>query len=159
MSPLFVEIAFVVTLSWLAWVLLRPYVVRTSLDNIPGPPPHSFVTGSYTPVSQGSEICPCIVSGDLGPLHSPHDGREFHERLGAEFGPVVALRGFLGVRHLLCHCADSFTHSPIAADEGVVCHRYSCVTADYLARWPFVRQLYPHTFVGVDPHCNSSHGY
>lgn len=34
--------------AWLLWKLLRPYVVRSALDNLPGPPSHSFLYGEWT---------------------------------------------------------------------------------------------------------------
>ena len=32
---------------YLSWRLLRPFVVKTSLDNLPGPPSPSFVEGPW----------------------------------------------------------------------------------------------------------------
>ncbi len=31
--------------AWLLWKLLRPYVMRSTLDNLPGPPSQSFLYG------------------------------------------------------------------------------------------------------------------
>lgn len=41
-----------VTGLYLAWTLVRPFVVKTALDNLPGPPSTSFLTG----------VQPCLLS-------------------------------------------------------------------------------------------------
>jgi hypothetical protein len=86
------------------------YVVRilrrrlsSTLDNIPGPPPTSFLTGA-TPVF------PCVTHilysqppspGNLTEYHDP-DGWEFQRKLEQNYGRVVRFQGLLGVRKWCC---------------------------------------------------------
>ena len=40
-----IQILGFLSVTWVLWKLLRHWVLPSSLDNIPGPPPESFLTG------------------------------------------------------------------------------------------------------------------
>lgn len=42
-----VQAAVYCGMAWLLWKLLRRYLHRTTFENLPGPRPHSFLTGAY----------------------------------------------------------------------------------------------------------------
>ncbi|KAJ7088057.1 cytochrome P450 [Mycena belliarum] len=67
--------------AYAIWYLVRRFFVSTPLDNVPGPPSPSFLTGN------------------LLELHDP-DGWEFHHQLETNYGQVVKLRGLLSAPHL-----------------------------------------------------------
>ncbi|KAL1712903.1 cytochrome P450 [Schizophyllum commune] len=64
-----------------AWRFLQRFVVRTPLDNIPGPAPASFMTGNFKQLFSVN-------------------GWAFHERLASQYGPSVRLTGAMGERIL-----------------------------------------------------------
>ncbi|KAI5889790.1 cytochrome P450 [Schizophyllum commune H4-8] len=63
------------------WRVLSRYLLRSSLDNIPGPPPES------------------ILSGNFRQMFSP-TAWAFHDKLANEYGPVVRTTGLLGEKQL-----------------------------------------------------------
>ncbi|KAI5892471.1 cytochrome P450 [Schizophyllum commune H4-8] len=63
------------------WRFLQRFVVRTPLDNIPGPAPASLMTGNFKQLFSV-------------------DGWAFHERLASQYGPSVRLTGAMGERIL-----------------------------------------------------------
>ncbi|KAI0666644.1 cytochrome P450 [Trametes maxima] len=75
-SPLLQALA-VCTTTWLLWKAIRRFVVKTDIDNIPGPESPSF------------------LYGHLDQLYDLQ-GWAFHRGLGEKFGPVVRLRGKFG---------------------------------------------------------------
>jgi len=67
--------------AWVFWAVLKRFVVKHPLDNIPGPPSPSF------------------IAGNLEQAFNPQ-GLEFHSYLENAFGGVVKLHGLLGDRQL-----------------------------------------------------------
>ncbi|RPD69471.1 cytochrome P450 [Lentinus tigrinus ALCF2SS1-7] len=47
MIPVFLEVFVICSASWLLWKYFRQVVVKSPLDNIPGPPTGSFLYGNY----------------------------------------------------------------------------------------------------------------
>ncbi|KIP02463.1 hypothetical protein PHLGIDRAFT_26577 [Phlebiopsis gigantea 11061_1 CR5-6] len=85
--------------AWTLWTLLKSCVVRSPLDNIPGPSRTSFWTGNIH---------------DLFDRH----GWRFHKRLGGEYGPtVVKVHGLMGVRWLLRLHFPCFTCIPVTVER------------------------------------------
>ena len=46
-----VQIALLLLILWAAWTLLRGYIIKTPLDNLPGPPAQSLVMGKCSKIS------------------------------------------------------------------------------------------------------------
>ncbi|KAI0821934.1 cytochrome P450 [Trametes gibbosa] len=107
-------IAFVAKVSllggaaWLIWKLLRPFVVRSTLDNLPGPPSQSFLYGNLKQVYDKK-------------------GWDFHRSLGSLYGPVLKLHGRFGQKIL-------YVFDPIAMHHIAVKDQYIYDEADWFLR-------------------------
>ncbi|KAJ3559695.1 hypothetical protein NM688_g182 [Phlebia brevispora] len=75
------QTVFVFGVCWFLWRLFRPYVLKSPLDNIPGPPSPSF------------------FKGNIPQLFNRHNGWEFHVQL-AKYGSVVRFTEMFGKRAL-----------------------------------------------------------
>ncbi|KAJ7478259.1 cytochrome P450 [Mycena latifolia] len=75
------QYAAVALIVYASWAILRRIFSSTVLDNIPGPPSRSLLTGN------------------LPAFHDP-DGWDFHKDMEENYGQVVKLRGFFGTPHL-----------------------------------------------------------
>jgi len=71
------------TIAWVLWKLFRAVFVPSSLDNIPGPPSASFVTGNF------------------GELFHPQRAWAFQKRMLQTYGPVYRYHGWFGSKILL----------------------------------------------------------
>ncbi len=69
--------------------------VRSSLQNIPGPPPQSLVKGD-SPSFSSLNIINKTLTGNLGQLFNPK-GLRFHQNLVDTYGGMVKIYGFFGV--------------------------------------------------------------
>ncbi|KAI0336162.1 cytochrome P450 [Cubamyces sp. BRFM 1775] len=69
---------------YVAWTFVRPFVVRTALDNIPGPPSASFYTGNVTQFM--SRHC-----------------WEWRDELMNKYGRVAVIRGLFNAHWLVTH--------------------------------------------------------
>ncbi|OCH86572.1 cytochrome P450 [Obba rivulosa] len=67
--------------TWSLWRFFRRLIVKSKLDNLPGPPSMSF------------------LKGHLGQLYDPH-GWNFYKSLSQDYGTVVNLRGLFGQKIL-----------------------------------------------------------
>ncbi|KAJ3559694.1 hypothetical protein NM688_g181 [Phlebia brevispora] len=70
---------------WLLWSQVRRHAPRSSLDNIPGPPSPSFLTGN------------------LPRLFHKHAAWAFHKEIAEKYGSVVKLSGLFGKKALYVH--------------------------------------------------------
>lgn len=83
---------------WLLWRVFRAYVLRSPLDNIPGPASVSFLKGTYVML-----LCCEIRSemhsllGTIPALYNRH-GWDYHDSLAKRYGQVFKFYGLLGVR-------------------------------------------------------------
>ncbi|KAI0716977.1 cytochrome P450 [Earliella scabrosa] len=77
MLALVVQAVIICGTGWFLWRLLRPYVVKSALDNLPGPPNPSFLYGNLKQVYD-------------------KNGWAFHRELGEKYGPAVQLHGKFG---------------------------------------------------------------
>ncbi|KAJ3559691.1 hypothetical protein NM688_g188 [Phlebia brevispora] len=68
------QVLLIPAVSWVLWRILRPYVVRSSLDDIPGPPADSLIYGNFKQ------------------LFDRH-GWSFHDNMEDLYGPIVKIRG------------------------------------------------------------------
>ncbi|CAA7267036.1 unnamed protein product [Cyclocybe aegerita] len=73
------------------WKLIRRLVIRQSLDNLPGPTPESFVTGS------------------LGQLANKY-AWDFHQHVFDNYGGVVKVKGLFGANAIYVHDPKALTH-------------------------------------------------
>ncbi len=90
--------AFVCVLAWVLWEFLRRVVLKTPLDNIPGPPSNSIWTGN---THLG---CPLRTTdgslawlGNLGRMLHRYKGWDFDTELGNGPNTVVKVHGLLSV--------------------------------------------------------------
>ncbi|KAI0738093.1 cytochrome P450 [Daedaleopsis nitida] len=95
-SPQTLVVTALSAVAYLLWRVFYNYLVRYSLDNVPGPPPTSFLRGNT----------------ELG-------GRYRWKRLAAvasTYGPVTLLRGIFGRRIILIHDPRAL-HSMLIKDQ------------------------------------------
>ncbi|GJE97651.1 cytochrome P450 [Phanerochaete sordida] len=79
-SPL--VIALLAAVCWVMWKVFREYIVRSPLDNIPGPPRGSF------------------WSGNTESLYANRTGWAFHDKICDQYGPVAKIYSTFGKRSL-----------------------------------------------------------
>ncbi|KAG5653381.1 hypothetical protein H0H81_000768 [Sphagnurus paluster] len=91
MLLIFVQTALVLSALWTSWQFIRRFVVKTDLDNIPGPPSTSFLTGNF---------------GQLFNIN----GWEFHREIGEKFGNVILLKGLFGANQLYVTDSKALHH-------------------------------------------------
>ncbi|GLB40230.1 putative cytochrome P450 family protein [Lyophyllum shimeji] len=77
MLALLLQCITLYVVSWTLWRILRRLIIKTDLDNLPGPPPASFLKGNF------------------GKVFNP-DAWAFHKELAEHYGRVVRIDGFLG---------------------------------------------------------------
>ncbi|KAJ7289426.1 cytochrome P450 [Mycena rebaudengoi] len=94
-----IRTAVLAVLTYAFWNIVRWLLGRSPLDNIPGPPSNSFITGN------------------LAQFHAP-DAWEFHKTLEQEYQGVVKIHGLLGGR--LLHVFDTAAlHSILVKDQDI----------------------------------------
>ncbi|KAK7682256.1 hypothetical protein QCA50_014843 [Cerrena zonata] len=90
-------------ITWILWRLSRNYVLRSPLDNIPGPPPTS------------------LIKGNLGQVYYRH-GWEWLDSLGNDFNKVVKLTGLFGHRMLYVFDPVAMSHILVKDADDVYDH-------------------------------------
>ncbi|TFK40022.1 cytochrome P450 [Crucibulum laeve] len=83
--------------SWGFWRIVRRFVVKTDLDNIPGPAPPSFLKGNLLQIFN-------------------LNGWAFHKHLSEQYGGVAKLKAMLG-ENLLFVCDTKAMHHIIVKDQ------------------------------------------
>lgn len=111
MSPVAVLTAGL-TVLWCLWKVFQGYVLKSPLDNIPGPGRTSFWTGRYLSRAIAYHTVhaqPC--AGNIQDIFDRH-AWDFHTRLAEKYGSgVVKFHSFLGVRlHLPCVSFPALAH-------------------------------------------------
>ncbi|TFK34561.1 cytochrome P450 [Crucibulum laeve] len=81
MILLLLEAISLYAVSFACWRIIRRFVFKTPLDNVPGPQAHSFLKGNLLQVFNG-------------------DGWAFHKRISEQYGSVVKIKGMLGENQL-----------------------------------------------------------
>ncbi|KAH9852330.1 cytochrome P450 [Lenzites betulinus] len=77
--------------AWWVWQILRPYLTRSTLDNLPGPQSQSF------------------FYGNLKQLYDKK-GWDFHRSLGPLYGPALKLHGKFGQKILYVFDSTAMHH-------------------------------------------------
>ncbi|KAF9459159.1 cytochrome P450 [Collybia nuda] len=78
-------------ISWVLWRLLRRIVVKSDVDNIPGPASHSFWKGNF---------------GELFNINA----WKYHEELTQQYGKVVRINALLGDKQLYVYDPKAMHH-------------------------------------------------
>ncbi|KAK7676950.1 hypothetical protein QCA50_020068 [Cerrena zonata] len=94
-----------VSLVWLIWQVARNYLLKSPLDNIPGPKPSSWLTGH------------------INQLFDRH-GWKFQDDIGENYGPVVKLQSLFGRKAL-------FVFDPRALHNIVIKEPYTYEPAEW----------------------------
>ncbi|EJF57366.1 cytochrome P450 [Dichomitus squalens LYAD-421 SS1] len=76
-----VQVVLLGAFAWALWQIIRPFIVKSAWDVVPGPPPKSF------------------VSGNLEQLFD-RDAWGFHDEVAQNYGPVVKINAVLGGKWL-----------------------------------------------------------
>ena len=97
------------------WRLVRMMLARSPLDNIPGPPPTSRLTGELV-VPLCNVVYLTFLVGNMDDFMS-FDNVAFNRKLVETYGSVCRLTSFLGVRMQLSFCFSRLT-SIVVVDEG-----------------------------------------
>lgn len=93
-------LALLVVFSWVTWKLFRNYVVRSPLDNIPGPERTSFWIGGHSWFRPRAFLKSYILAGHVKNMFDRH-GWDFLDMVAA-YGPVAKIYTALGVRIRFC---------------------------------------------------------
>lgn len=89
------------TLAWIIWRLFSRFLLKSPLDNIPGPPRSSILRGTaYNYGRASSQLM--FPTGNFGDLFNRH-AWDFFDNISRAYGPVLKLHGALGV------CSDLST--------------------------------------------------
>ena len=122
------QAAAICAVSWFLWKYFRQIVIKSPLDNIPGPPPGSFLYGqseSDTACTSEADIL-AIYSVNTGNLRQilPKDGWGFIQHLTETYPGVARLTGPLGVRFLsICVMSPNSLDTAVLSAPYVVCVR------------------------------------
>ncbi|KDR76354.1 hypothetical protein GALMADRAFT_68050 [Galerina marginata CBS 339.88] len=81
MILLLLEAVALYALSWFCWRVLRQHFVKSSLDNIPGPPSQSLWKGTFPQVFNPNAW-------------------EFHKEIAEKYGSVIKIKALLGENQL-----------------------------------------------------------
>ncbi|CAA7268267.1 unnamed protein product [Cyclocybe aegerita] len=76
---------------FVTWKIIKRFFVRGSLDNLPGPPPESFTTGSLRQMAN-------------------KEAWGFHQHLADNYGGVVKIKGVFGANCLYVHDPKALNH-------------------------------------------------
>ncbi|KAI9057203.1 cytochrome P450 [Trametes sanguinea] len=85
--------------TWILWKLFRSWVVKSTLDNIPGPAPKSLIYGNL----------PQMITLNSGP---------FHDHLVENYPGIARLRGFFGAK-ILYVCDPNALHQIFIKDQHI----------------------------------------
>ncbi|KAF8640256.1 hypothetical protein AX16_010151 [Volvariella volvacea WC 439] len=99
MLSLALQALVICALCWAGWRTFRGYVVKTELDNIPGPPSHSFWFGNYNKVFSTQ-------------------GWDFHRTITKKYGSVIRMNMFLGEKQLYIYDPKAL-HNIIVKDQNI----------------------------------------
>ncbi|EKM49764.1 uncharacterized protein PHACADRAFT_265422 [Phanerochaete carnosa HHB-10118-sp] len=106
-SPL--QFTLLAALAWTLWRLCRNFLVRSPLDNIPGPQRSSFWTGN------------------IKNLFNRH-GWDFHDTISQQYGPVSKVYTAFGGQGL-------YVYDPKALNSIIVKDQYTYEDASWFIKW------------------------
>ncbi|KAL4249739.1 Cytochrome P450 superfamily protein [Abortiporus biennis] len=93
----FLRTAILAFAAWVVWKIAHRFLVKSPLDNIPGPKSTS------------------ILTGNLSQMFDRH-GWDFHREIGEKYGPIVKHNGILGQRVLYVFDPKAM-HSIVIKDQ------------------------------------------
>lgn len=96
---MFAALLLCTPLVWLAWKVLRLYLTRSPLDNVPGPPRASWLTGMCGTSPGYLDIYPRLI-GNLEQFFDLYDW-QYIDDICDTYGPVVKVQGAFGVRSVI----------------------------------------------------------
>lgn len=103
-----VQAAVICGITWMLWRFCRQWVVKSSLDNIPGPSSNSWVYGtkiSVLPLLK-SYLTLSLCIGNLSQLLAL-DSWPFHNYLLENYPGIASLKGSFGVSDVTCTRGNS----------------------------------------------------
>lgn len=83
------------TVAWIIWRLSSRFLLKSPLDNIPGPPRSSIIRGTTYNYGRGASQL-IFLTGNFGDLFNRH-AWDFFDNISRAYGPVLKLHGALGV--------------------------------------------------------------
>jgi hypothetical protein len=94
---------------WLCWRITKGFAEKHSLDNVPGSPSPSIITGDIPRCLRTSITYLNIWAGNFGQLFDPQ-GWEFHKDIVDKYGGVVKVQA---LSRLPCLVLTSGPHSDL----------------------------------------------
>ena len=90
--------------TWVLWKVLRQFVVKSALDNLPGPARNSYFFGMGPDVFYNDyclmTLTHVMLTGNLPQLFNRY-AWGFHKEIIHKYGPVTAIWGLFGVRSFI----------------------------------------------------------
>ncbi|KAH9838240.1 cytochrome P450 monooxygenase [Rhodofomes roseus] len=111
-----VQSLLVLLVTYLVWWICRRLITRSPLDNIPGPPPASFLTGHL-------------------PAYFDRHGTDFQRQIAHKYGPVVKMQGMFG-QSLLYVYDPRALHTMVIKEQSVYDEEELFVKANVLIFGP-----------------------
>jgi len=96
---LILHASLLLTFSWALWKIVKPVVVKHSLDNIPGPRPQSYLWGPFDlNLALIDMLCSLVdySAGNFKQVFNPQSWA-FHQNLVDHYGGVAKTYGAFGV--------------------------------------------------------------
>ena len=90
------QLALVSAALYVAWVILRPFIVKSPVHNIPGPPARSWIGGKPYFSTRPPRVLK-DTAGNLPQLLSPRDSWTWRDEIARDYGRVALLHGQFGV--------------------------------------------------------------
>lgn len=89
----------ILLLAWVLWAILRPFVAKSSFDNVQGPPPpsNSFIGGVYVILPHHLFPADLSLEGHFPKIFHSSQGWSFNSALVERYGGLVKIRGLFGV--------------------------------------------------------------
>lgn len=96
------QVALALSVLFVSVLFLRRFVIRSSLDNIPGPARTSWFSGTSFMPSRVNETHSQPNAGNMKEYFAP-DCWDYRDELGRKYPRVALLHGMFGVCSLLSH--------------------------------------------------------
>jgi hypothetical protein len=84
------------TFSWVLWKVVTQFVVKHPLDEIPGPPPQSYLWGPFDSDFASIDLLTNCITGNFKQVFNTQSWA-FHQNLVDQYGGVAKIRGAFGV--------------------------------------------------------------
>ena len=93
---------------WVLWGALKQFVVRHPLDDIPGPPPQSYLWGKFCFRPSGGHLVfirGLVLAGNFKQMFNPQSWA-FHQNLVDQYGGIAKIYGTFAVSKLHYNIAN-----------------------------------------------------